>query len=108
MYTLYTRRWFIMLSVIFLNMAGYMFTIGFAPVANSAATYYNVTGDMVDMFPLVGMGANVPGLFAALFCIDKFGIKVGQYHYQISVSVSRSPPHLHFMSTCCFNFCTFS
>ena len=68
-----------MLSVIFLNMAGYMFTIGFAPVANSAATYYNVTGDMVDMFPLVGMGANVPGLFAALFCIDKFGIKVGQY-----------------------------
>ena len=76
MYTLYTRRWFIMLSVIFLNMAGYMFTIGFAPVANSAATYYNVTGDMVDMFPLVGMGANVPGLFAALFCIDKFGIKV--------------------------------
>ena len=79
MYTLYTRRWFIMLSVIFLNMAGYMFTIGFAPVANSAATYYNVTGDMVDMFPLVGMGANVPGLFAALFCIDKFGIKVGQY-----------------------------
>ena len=50
---------------------------GFAPVAPSAAEYYNVTGDMIDMFPLVGMAVNVPGLITALFCVDKFGIKVG-------------------------------
>ena len=46
-------------------------------MAPSAAEYYNVTGDMIDMFPLVGMAVNVPGLITALFCVDKFGIKVG-------------------------------
>ena len=67
-----------MMAVVVLNMAGYMLTIGFAPVAPSAAEYYNVSGDMIDMFPLVGMGVNVPGLIIALFCIDKYGIKVGE------------------------------
>ena len=35
-----------------------------------------VSGDKIDMFPLVGLGVNVPGLIIALFCIDKYGPKV--------------------------------
>lgn len=58
-------------------MVGYMTTISLAPVAPSAASYYQVSGDMIDMFPLVGMGVNIPGLLIGLFFIDKYGIKVG-------------------------------
>lgn len=76
-YRVYRRRWLVMLSVVSLNMVGYMTTISLAPVAPSAASYYQVSGDMIDMFPLVGMGVNIPGLLIGLFFIDKYGIKVG-------------------------------
>ena len=66
-----------MISVISLNMVGYMTTISLAPVAPTAAEYYQVSGDRIDMFPLVGMGVNVPGLLIGLFIIEKYGIKVG-------------------------------
>ena len=65
-----------MTSVILLNICGYMLSVSFAPVAPEAAEYYEVSGDMIDMFPLVGMGVNIPGVLIGLFCIDKWGIKV--------------------------------
>ena len=76
-FRVYKRRWLIMISVISLNMVGYMTTISLAPVAPTAAEYYQVSGDRIDMFPLVGMGVNVPGLLIGLFIIEKYGIKVG-------------------------------
>lgn len=65
-----------MTSVILLNICGYMLSVSFGPVARQAAEYYDVSGDMIDMFPLVGLGVNVPGVLVGLFCIDKWGIKV--------------------------------
>ena len=70
------RRWLVMTSVILLNICGYMLSVSFAPVAPEAAEYYEVSGDMIDMFPLVAMGVNIPGVLVGLFCIDKWGIKV--------------------------------
>ena len=58
-----------MTSVILLNICGYMLSVSFAPVAPEAAEYYSVSGDMIDMFPLVGMGVNIPGVLIGLFCI---------------------------------------
>ena len=42
-----------MTSVILLNICGYMLSVSFGPVARQAAEYYDVSGDMIDMFPLV-------------------------------------------------------
>jgi len=66
-----------MVSMMICNMTGYMLNVSFAPVAPTASEYFHVNGDMIDMFPLVGMGINVPGLLIGLFLIDKFGTKVG-------------------------------
>ena len=65
-----------MTSAILLNICGYMLSVSFSPVAREAAEYYDVTADMIDMFPLVGLGVNVPGVLTGLFCINKWGIKV--------------------------------
>ena len=65
-----------MTSVILLNICGYMLAVSFGPVAREAAEYYDVSGDMIDMIPLVGLGVNIPGVLIGLFCIDKWGIKV--------------------------------
>jgi hypothetical protein len=50
--------------------------ISFGPVAPQAAEYYGVSGNMIDLFPIVGMAINMPGMFIAVYCIDRFGIKV--------------------------------
>jgi len=63
--------------VMSLNMVGYMMAISFGPVAPQAAEYYGVSGDMIDLFPIIGMSINFPGMFIAVYCIDKFGIKAG-------------------------------
>jgi len=76
-YRVYKRRWFIMLAMMLCNMLGYMLNVSFAPVAPTAAEYYQVSGDMIDLFPLVGLGVNVPGLLLALFFMERYGIKVG-------------------------------
>ena len=36
----YKRRWFIMLAMMLCNMLGYMLNVSFAPVAPTAAEYY--------------------------------------------------------------------
>ena len=48
----------------------------FGPVAPKAAEYYGVNGNMIDLFHIVGMAINIPGMFIAIYCIDRFGIKV--------------------------------
>ena len=90
MYQVYSRRWFIMVSMMICNMTGYMLNVSFAPVAPTASEYFNINGDMIDMFPLVGMGINVPGLLIGLFLIDKFGIKVGECRVELRVVVCES------------------
>ena len=45
-------------------------------MAPQAAKYYGVSGNMIDLFPIVGMAINMPGMFIAVYCIDRFGIKV--------------------------------
>ena len=39
-YRVYKRRWFIMLAMMLCNMLGYMLNVSFAPVAPTAAEYY--------------------------------------------------------------------
>ena len=33
----------------------------FGPVASQAAEYYNVSGDMIDLIPMVSLAINMPG-----------------------------------------------
>jgi len=73
----YKRRWVVISCVMSLNMVGYMMAISFGPVAPQAAEYYGVSGSMIDLFPMVGMAINMPGMFIAVYCIDRFGIKAG-------------------------------
>ena len=58
------------------------------------ASYYQVTGDMIDMFPLVGMGVNIPGLLIGLFFIDKYGIKVRLLRDRQFQSILHANPRL--------------
>jgi len=73
----YRQRFVVIACVMSLNMVGYMMAISFGPVASQAAEYYGVTGSMIDLFPIIGMTINMPGMFIAVYCIDRFGIKVG-------------------------------
>ena len=61
----------VMACLMMLNMAGYMMSVSFGPVAPQAAQYYSVSGSMIDLFPLVALGINMPAMFSAIYCIDR-------------------------------------
>ena len=65
-------------------------------MAAQAAQYYEVSGDVIDLIPVVGCAVNMPGMyfvfvlelpdqittppgmFLAIYTIDRFGVKVGK------------------------------
>jgi len=76
-YKTYPRRWLVMASIMTLNIFGYCLSISFGPVASQASEYYQVPGPTIDLIPLVALAVNMPGMFVAVYCIDRFGVKVG-------------------------------
>ena len=75
-YQLYPRRWLFLLNVSLLNTMCTMIMVSFSPVATLVTQYYQISGDQVDLLPLVAMGLNVVGMVAAIYCIGKFKLLV--------------------------------
>ena len=76
LYKTYTRRWGVLASVVSLNMVSYMLVVSFGPIASTAAIFYGVDGDMIDLFALIAMAINIPVMFVSIFCAERFGIQV--------------------------------
>merc|ERR1712192_349726 len=75
-YKTYPRRWFVMASIMSLNIVDYCLSISFGPVASQASEYYQVSGPTIDLIPPIALAINMPGMFCAVYCIDRFGVKV--------------------------------
>jgi len=82
-YVVYGERWWIMGTVILLNLANFAHWIAFPAVAKKAAAYYNVTGEQLDLIPTVSYAAGVPTCLIATYVIEsrglKDGVKIGAY-----------------------------
>lgn len=76
-YKVYPERWWMMGTVILLNLANYAHWIAFPAVAKKAAAYYNVTGEELDMIPTVSYAAGVPTCLVATYIVEQKGLKVG-------------------------------
>jgi len=82
-YIVYTERWWILGTVVLLNLANYAHWIAFPAVAKKAAAYYDVTGEELDLIPTVSYAAGVPTCLVATYIIEtrglKTGVKIGAY-----------------------------
>jgi len=82
-YQVYTERWWIMGTVILLNLANFAHWIAFPAVAKKAAAYYNVSGEELDLIPTISYAAGIPTCLIATYLIEakglKYGIKIGAY-----------------------------
>jgi len=76
-YIVYNERWWIMGTVILLNLANFAHWIAFPAVAKKAAAYYDVSGMELDLIPTVSYAAGVPTCLIATYLIEARGLKVG-------------------------------
>jgi len=76
-YKVYPERWWIMGTVILLNLANFAHWIAFPAVAKKAAAYYEVSGEELDLIPTVSYGAGIPTCLIATYLIESRGLKAG-------------------------------
>jgi len=76
-YIVYTERWWILGTVVLLNLANYAHWIAFPAVAKKAAAYYDVTGEQLDLIPTISYAAGVPTCLVATYLIESRGLKTG-------------------------------
>ena len=92
----YLARWWIMGTVILLNLANFAHWIAFPAIAKKAAAYYDVSGkdifvqscenqsnwrlmsgEELDLIPTVSYAAGVPTCLIATYLIESRGLKTG-------------------------------
>ena len=76
-YKVYPQRWWILSSVVLLNLANYSHWVAFPAVAKTAAKHYDQDGETMDMIPTVSYGLGVPCCLIATYVVEKYGLKVG-------------------------------
>jgi len=76
-YTVYKERWWIMGTVLLLNLANFAHWIAFPAIAKKAAAYYDVSGEELDLIPTVSYAAGVPTCLIATYLIESKGLKSG-------------------------------
>ncbi|KAM4707333.1 solute carrier family 49 member A3 isoform 1-T2 [Discoglossus pictus] len=74
-FRVYKRRWFVLGTVCLLSCSNAMIWIGFAPVANLTASYFNLSLDTVNLFSLVYVIITIPFGFGASWLLDTLGLK---------------------------------
>nr|CAB3266290.1 major facilitator superfamily domain-containing protein 7-a-like [Phallusia mammillata] len=75
-YISYTKRWFVLLSVVGLNLAGAMIWLTFTPVAYKAVQFYNTDLDTINWLSLVFMVSGIPVGAVATWLLEAYGLKV--------------------------------
>ena len=74
---LYRSRWLLLASVTLLNLANYSHWVSFASVAKQGAEYYQVTGPVVDLIPMISYGLCVPFCLLAVYIVERRGLRLG-------------------------------
>ncbi|XP_060771110.1 solute carrier family 49 member A3 [Neoarius graeffei] len=73
-FTLYRRRWFILLLLCVLNCSNSVLWLTFAPVADQTAKHLHVTLDQVNWLSVVYMVVAVPLSFITTWMLDTLGL----------------------------------
>ena len=76
-YRSYPERWWLLVTVILLNLANYSHWVAFPSVTKIAAKYYDQDGNTMDLIPTLSYGLGVPCCLLATVIVDKLGLKIG-------------------------------
>ncbi|XP_062331812.1 solute carrier family 49 member A3 isoform X1 [Osmerus eperlanus] len=74
-FKVYKRRWFILLVLCLLNCSNSMLWLTFAPVADQAAKFMDVSLDQINWLSLVYMVVAIPLSFGATWMLDTLGLR---------------------------------
>ena len=76
-YRVYPQRWWILVTVVLLNLANYSHWVAFPSVAKTAAKHYDQTGETMDLIPTVSYGLGVPCCLLATYIVERWGLRAG-------------------------------
>jgi len=74
---MYPERWWLLITVVTLNVGINSHWVAFPTVAKIAAKHYDQTGDLMDLIPTVSMAIGVPFTLIATYVVKRFGLKIG-------------------------------
>lgn len=75
-FTVYRRRWLVLLVLCLLNCSNSALWLTFAPVADQSARYLKATLDQVNWLSLVYMVVAIPLSFGTSWMIDSLGLRI--------------------------------
>lgn len=76
-YQVYPQRWWVLATVVILNLANYSHWVAFPSIAKNAAKHYDQSGERMDLIPTVSYGLGVPCCLLATYVVERFGLRVG-------------------------------
>ena len=74
-YRLYTSRWGVFMTVLMFNISNNCLWICFGSVSTTAAEFYEVEVNDIDLLASIFLYVGIPMCFALTFIIDKFGLR---------------------------------
>ena len=75
-YQVYPQRWWILATVVLLNLANSSHWVAFPIVAKKVAKHYNQSVDKMDSIPTVHSGLGIPCCLIAIYIGERFGLRV--------------------------------
>jgi len=78
-YTLYTRRWFVLLTLAFLNLSNNALWISYSAVADVTGEYFKISADDVDLLGTISFIVGIPMCLGATYIVNSRGFKTGIY-----------------------------
>ena len=89
-YQVYPQRWWILATVVILNLANYSHWVAFPSVAKNAAKHYDQSGDKMDLIPTVSYGLGVPCCLIATYIVERYGLRVGLHIGGVLTGIGKS------------------
>ena len=76
-YTVYPRRWFVLVTVALLNLSTNALWMSYPAVANVSAEYFDKDLNSVDLFGTIGLYVGIPFCLISTFIYDFYGFRTG-------------------------------
>ena len=74
-YKLYPRRWWILITVTFLNLGSYAHWMAFPSVSKIAEEFYGQSDDRMDLLSIVSASVGIPCCLLATYVVEQFGLR---------------------------------
>ena len=71
----YGARYWLLTSVVLLNLANYSHWVSFPSVTKISAQYYDQSGESMDLIPTLSYSLGIPFCMIATFAVEKCGLK---------------------------------